>query len=539
MWFKKVGILFVIAVSVLSFGCALNPVETDVRTSTSLKQTVPTANVRVVLSPETLGSIRAATTAYTVKVIIMVANPGNADQPYFKLVKEIDINTSAHSASATFESVMARPVIVQLVLNNASIAGSRIFHAAKDLKADQTNTIVPTAVGNGDRTDLTARVAQEFFNNSSLMASADETLVTTIESQASGSDFDELLSKVVSQIAPAGYVNIAADATSATTLNVGTTAKTASQYWSGSYLWTSSPQNMQVNQILRQGLDGYGLVHWKHASEKDEVISKISTTDGSLMTYCRNYGAISQFVMLKDGSVLLAGYNNFKNSPFVLRWNPSQNASTYSTSGLSDSGLTWVNYFADLDDDLTGASVASLLTDYESLAYLVIKKSDNSKIEYRVDLGAGTRTYVPGSAEDGKEKIVQYHTELQQILENNSISEASRVSQFMEYIADDFKDIAGTPDKKDELESTTLSRLERYVINSYTFEPVEITIVDSNTIKVKTTMIISVTRKPGATGAISQAYITVSPTPEIIWKRYGTEWKVYQGLPYKSSEISI
>jgi hypothetical protein len=533
VWFKKVGILLVVAVSVLFVGCALNPVETDVRTSTSVKQTVPTANVRVLLSPETLGSIRAATTAYTVKVIVMVANPGNADQPYFKLVKEIDINTSTNSAAATFESVMAKPVIVQVVLNNASIAGSRIFHAAKDLKADQTNTIVPTAAGKGDQTDLVARVAQEFFNNSSLMASADDTLVTTIESKAASSDFDEILSSVVSQIAPSGFVNLAADTTSASTLKVGTTSKTASQYWSGTYLWTSSPQNMQVNQVLRQGLDGYGLVHWKHASDNDEVVSKISTTDASLMTYCRNYGAISQFVMLNDGSVLLAGYNNYKSSPFVLRWNPSQNASTYSTSGLSDSGLTWVNYLSDLDDDLTGASVVSLLTDYESLAYLVIKKADNSKIEYRVALDTGTRVYVPGSPEEGLSYIKQAYSDIQAVLEDNNLSDSQRTERYLAYVAEDFTSISGVADKKDELRAIMLDRFETYNINQYEFQWVSAVVINSETIEVTTKLLVDFNKK----GSSTRLVVDVSPDPVIVWKRYGTDWLLKTGLPYTKNEL--
>jgi hypothetical protein len=188
---------------------------------------------------------------------------------------------------------------------------------------------------------------------------------------------------------------------------------------------------------------------------------------------------------------------------------------------------------------MSGYSINSMVSDYDSIVYLILAAPDSSKVEYRLDLGTGQRVFVPGTALDGKQKVLAAHTELQSILENNSLSEESRTAKFISYVADDFKDIAGNPNKRGEVESTTLSRLQRYIINSYTFGPSAIEIVDGSTIKVTTTMQINVTRKPGTTGAVTAADIRVIPEPEIIWKRYGTVWKIHQGLPYKSSEIGI
>jgi hypothetical protein len=180
-----------------------------------------------------------------------------------------------------------------------------------------------------------------------------------------------------------------------------------------------------------------------------------------------------------------------------------------------------------------------MVSDMENTMYLTLKNSaDNSTIDYRIDLRTGARVLVPGSLEDGITKITASYKAMQSVLENNTLSDSVRVSNFMTYIASDFKDIAGTPNRA-ELESTTLSRLQRYTINSYSFTQSTLTVVDSSTITVKTPMVVDVVRKPGASGAISAAYIVVDPVPTITWKRYGTSWLIYQGLPYKSDEIGI
>jgi hypothetical protein len=533
---RNICLVLVILAGLVS-GCALNPSSSGVDYNAAASVQAGLADVRVVLGSDALASLRAVTTIYTVKVVLLVANPGDATNPWFKLVKEVDISGS--SAAASFSAVPARPVVVQVLLNNAAISGTRAFHGAKDLQSGVENVISPVAAGTGSTGDLIARVALEFFNNSSLMAAAGSNLVATVETAAAtAGSFDELFSSVVSSINPGGLVVLAADSVP-TTLKIGAISKTAAEIWAGSELWTTTPANMTVRNILRQGLNNYGLVHWAHARENDHAIARIATADGSKAAYCRNFGELKHFISLKDGSIIAAGYNNAKNAPVVFRWDTSTNASAFSASGISDSGLKWVNYLPEIAADMSGYSINSMVSDYDSIVYLILAAPDSSKVEYRLDLGTGQRVFVPGTALDGKQKVLAAHTELQSILENNSLSEESRTAKFISYVADDFKDIAGNPNKRGEVESTTLSRLQRYIINSYTFGPSAIEIVDGSTIKVTTTMQINVTRKPGTTGAVTAADIRVIPEPEIIWKRYGTVWKIHQGLPYKSSEIGI
>jgi predicted small secreted protein len=537
--FMKKTVIYCMTLVMLSglvTGCLTNPSGNDINSldSTEIAQT---ANLEIILTPETISNLRAATTIYTARITVLVANPGSSSTLFHKLVKEIDI--SNNSAEASFAAVPARPVIVQVTLNNASISNARMFHAAKDLQPGQNNSLTPKAAGSGTATDIIAKVASEIFNSPELMSASSDDLIGVIEAATTGiSDESQALSAAINSINPSGLVALSAD-TTPTTLKYGSSTITAEETWSSNELWTTTPANMTVAGIIRQGIGGYGIVYWSHARESDSAIAKTSTLNGKKTYYCRNYGKLKHFIAMSDGSIIAAGFNNKKNAPVVLRWDPTQNASTFSDSGLSDSGLKWTSYFSDLADDLSGYSIETILSDFDSTLFVTLKASDNSLIEYRLSLNTGERLFLPGSPEEGREKILSYHDVLQNILENNSLSETTRTAKFIFYVADDFKDIAGNPNKRDELESVTLSRLQRYTINSYTFEPVELTIVDANTIKVETRMQINVTLKPGATGAVKNANINVFPAPVLTWKRYNKEWKIYQGLPYKSSEIGI
>lgn len=140
----------------------------------------------------------------------------------------------------------------------------------------------------------------------------------------------------------------------------------------------------------------------------------------------------------------------------------------------------------------------------------------------------------------GEKEIKDAYTAMKNALENTSLTAEERVSAFMNFIHPDFKDQAGNTDKYDELRDLTLSRLGRYDINSYSFTPGTVT-YSGNDIVVATSMFISVSLKPGATGGYDQASVPVDSN--ITWKRVNVggvyKWLLYQGLPYKSSEITI
>lgn len=115
---------------------------------------------------------------------------------------------------------------------------------------------------------------------------------------------------------------------------------------------------------------------------------------------------------------------------------------------------------------------------------------------------------------------------------------AQRVALFMPYIAADFVSSSNVA-ASSSLEAATLSRLERYTINSYRFIPTAHENVDANTIRVTTYMYLDYVRKPGAEGSSPRGTVIVNPSPVITWKNYGGTWKIQKGLPYLSSEISF
>lgn len=512
-------------------GCDSNPSASQVLNSA---ETTGSANLNIVLSPETVSSIRAATTAYRVKVILLIANPGNATTPFYKLIKEIDIDTTANSAAATFASLPAKPVVVQIMLNNASINGARMFHAATDLVANETKTVSPDFVGAGSRTDLIARVALEFFNNPTLMAGANDGMTQAIETITNGmTEFNRMLNTAVQSFNPTGLVALNHESVT-TNIKIGETVKTAEELWSGATLWTTTPANMQLQNILRQGFGGFGLTHWAHSRDLDNAIMKINTSTMARASFCRNNGKLSHFIVLKDGSVVAAGFNQSKNAPVIFRWSGLTDASTYTTSGISDSNLQWFNYFSELGTDLSGYSVEAITSDFETQVYVILKKSDGSRVEYRLNLDTGARVLVPGSVEEGLQVVTAYYPELRAILEDNSMTEAQRVSKFMTYIADDFTRIDGTANQKSDLEAVTLDRFNRWTINQYKFNLISIKAVDSSTIEVETEMYIVVKSKTSALTAT----VDVQPNPKITWKRYSTGWKLYKGLPYTSNELN-
>ncbi len=121
------------------------------------------------------------------------------------------------------------------------------------------------------------------------------------------------------------------------------------------------------------------------------------------------------------------------------------------------------------------------------------------------------------------------------LLENGQTAE-QRVQTFIADVSSDFKNSAGTAARA-ELESTTLSRLQRYTIEKYSFVPTAHKLNDDGTIDVTTAMSIKVVRRPGAEGAVSEFETVIPLTPVITWKNEGGTWKIIKGLPYLSSEV--
>ncbi|MBF0502400.1 MAG: hypothetical protein HQM09_19835 [Candidatus Riflebacteria bacterium] len=138
----------------------------------------------------------------------------------------------------------------------------------------------------------------------------------------------------------------------------------------------------------------------------------------------------------------------------------------------------------------------------------------------------------------GEQNIRDNYAAMKKTFENNTLDSLARTQAFLTFIDTGFLDIAGVPNYQD-LASSSQSRFDRYTVNSYSFSLKELRYTASDTIEAATSMYINVTRKPGAEGGVAAAEIYVTPDPKIVWKIRDGVWRIYQGLPYKSSELSI
>lgn len=119
---------------------------------------------------------------------------------------------------------------------------------------------------------------------------------------------------------------------------------------------------------------------------------------------------------------------------------------------------------------------------------------------------------------------------------DNTADPVARVNSFMANISSEFKNIAGTGDKYNDLKTVTQSRLERYNFNKYALTPTSHTVIDANTVKVTTTMLVNVALKDGKTGNAPQNTDIYLNDVSITWVNDAGTWKIYQGLPYTSDE---
>ncbi len=128
------------------------------------------------------------------------------------------------------------------------------------------------------------------------------------------------------------------------------------------------------------------------------------------------------------------------------------------------------------------------------------------------------------------------HDTIETNMLNNDGDATTRVNNFMANISADFKNIAGDANKADDLKTVTKSRLERYDFNKYVMTPTSHTVVDANTVRVVTTMLVNVKLKPGAAGNAPENTDIYLENIPITWKNESGTWRIVQGMPYTSSE---
>ncbi|MEW6710283.1 MAG: hypothetical protein AB1403_10715, partial [Candidatus Riflebacteria bacterium] len=176
---------------------------------------------------------------------------------------------------------------------------------------------------------------------------------------------------------------------------------------------------------------------------------------------------------------------------------------------------------------------------YDGTSKATIDFSGPETFQMKVDLAqAAVTELLKSDLSKDYPQLFNAYTVMQTALQDNNKSSADRMALFSPNIADDFVNTTDVANKKSELIEITQSRLDRYIVNSYSFTPKSYKKISDTEVHVVTDMFINVTRKPGATGAVSAAEVPL-PGQTVIWKQYGTEWKIYKGIPYTSAEVGI
>ena len=135
-------------------------------------------SIRLRLHDEILRQSLRAQTAPAAVFSLRLIDRGNAASPVYLMRKHADI-TPEGTATVTFASVPAVPVIASLELEGASIVGAggvlyRSFHGGADLLPAQNNEVVIVASGSFEPEDVLARAA--------LLSIADYAVMTNISS---------------------------------------------------------------------------------------------------------------------------------------------------------------------------------------------------------------------------------------------------------------------------------------------------------------------------------------------------------------------
>ncbi len=140
------------------------------------------------------------------------------------------------------------------------------------------------------------------------------------------------------------------------------------------------------------------------------------------------------------------------------------------------------------------------------------------------------------SLSDRYPAIVQSYDALAENMSNNFVDPGIRINNIMEYISTNFRNMGGDADKYSDFRDITLARMERYNFNKYSFTLGDYSVIDENTLRVITTLVVNVIKKPDQVGIAPENTDIYLENISITWKNESGTWRIVQGLPYTSSE---
>ena len=336
-----------------------------------------------------LTEIRPATSDTTSAIFqIRIPNSGNKAQPYLTLSQTVPVSSTGE-AKATFPDLPVKSIVGQLEIENGHVGIYSDFHGAIDLAAGP-NELAVVPVGYGSKQDVVAHVVETALQSSELTSQSDNQLtemadaIINILHPTSSNPYIDGANKLTEQLNPPSFVRL--------TENSGKNALQAFKsaqliweevntvIWPSGTLWDKNPSDMEVDKVFRHGLEGFGIVGWKHKTQVPYGIVKIDSSTGAVLGYCKNLGYCNHAVVMPDGSVVVGGTDDEKKAPVLFHW------------AGNGQNILWTKYFYEVKptSEIPNPSVFGIVFDgVDTLTTTIYDSTYVATRTYRVTLSTG------------------------------------------------------------------------------------------------------------------------------------------------------
>lgn len=252
------------------------------------------------------------------------------------------------TAEAAFNDVETVPTIGRVQIEGGSVLGYTDFHGAQDLVSG-ANVITVNPNGSALTNDLVAHALENAANSSQLLQVAPANLVSSVRtavggiSRNSATVFDDAVKATVDSLADLSRnvvrLAIATSGASVTATGASTWTKRTTDLFAQGDLWSLPAEEIIFQDVLRQGLDGFGYLACGHLTHFPFAIAKINASTGARTAFVRNRGQCRALFVMPDQSVVVGGTHIDLGCPVLFRWSGSGNAHTFSDADGAAEGL--------------------------------------------------------------------------------------------------------------------------------------------------------------------------------------------------------
>ncbi len=415
--------LVVVVCGVLALvGCRTNPISSDgaVAPTTIVAPPVTqdgTVRFAVEFPGLVHGSVRTGIRATgkageaRVRFILRGLNVTNTSQPQADPVEIVSPVSADGTAQATFNNVSTLPTIGQVRLENAVWNGVTDFQGATNVTPGP-NTLTVNPTGSGLSSEMTAHVLESLVtsptawsnvgNGAQLIDRVRQIVrqIDTQDPQARTEAVNRTVQTLLTTVSSSNFTYFSFDSTRQSLKGLRSGAEVWSRrsldFWNTGELGGNELDlsQMMVHGILRQGVDGFGYVTFRHATLSPFGIARVDTATGSRVAYVRNTGRCDQAVLLPDGSIVVGGTNDDRRCPILFKWTGQGLANTTSNAG-NMAGLAWEHLFTECPANASWTSPAVESIQYDggdTLVVMVRKPALNLAVPYYVSLTTGNTT---------------------------------------------------------------------------------------------------------------------------------------------------